>query len=90
MKSYKTIKQKALKDKSIKKAYNDLGPEFELAQMIIAKRIKQGMSQKELARRIGTKQPAIARLESGNYNPSMLLLKKTAKALGASLKIYLA
>jgi len=87
MKSYQTIKKSLLKDKEIKKVYDDLEPEFRLSQMIIAKRIEKGMSQADLAKKIGTKQPAVARLESGTYNPSVTLLKKTAKALGSSLHI---
>jgi len=88
MKSYQTIKKSLLKDKEIKKVYDDLEPEFRLSQMIIAKRIEKGMSQTALAKKIGTKQPAVARLESGTYNPSVTLLKKTAKALDSSLRIY--
>jgi len=87
MKSYQTLKKSLLKDKEIKKVYDDLEPEFRLSQMIIAKRIEKGMSQADLAKKIGTKQPAVARLESGTYNPSVTLLKKTAKALGSSLHI---
>ena len=41
MKSYKTLKKQLLEDKEIKKAYDDLEPEFILAKMIIEKRIKQ-------------------------------------------------
>ncbi|OIO19950.1 MAG: transcriptional regulator [Candidatus Magasanikbacteria bacterium CG1_02_32_51] len=87
MKSYQTLKKSLLKDKEIKKVYDDLEPEFRLSQMIIAKRIEKGMSQADLAKKIGTKQPAVARLESGTYNPSVTLLKKTARALGSSLYI---
>jgi len=87
MKSYKKIKKQLLKDRVIKKTYNKLEAEFNLAEMIIKKRIQQGLSQEDLARRIGTKQPAIARLESGSYNPSIVFLKKTVKALNANLKI---
>ena len=87
MKSYKKIKKQLLKDKTIKKTYNKLGVEFSLAEMIIERRIQQGLSQDELAKKIGTKQPAIARLESGSYNPSIVFLRKTVKALNASLKI---
>ena len=87
MQTYKQIKKDLLKDVKTKKAYNILEPEFDLARMIIKKRIQQGLSQEDLAEKIGTKQPSIARLESGNYNPSILFLKKAAKALGADLKI---
>lgn len=89
MKSYKQFKARLLKDKEICKAYDALRPEFELAQMIIEKRIKKGLTQTALARKIGTKQSAIARLESGTYNPSMAFLEKIAKALDGQLNIYM-
>lgn len=87
MESYKKFRAKLLKNKEIRKAYDELGPEFELIAMIIEKRIKKGLTQAALARKIGTKQSAIARLESGSYNPSMAFLEKVAKALGAQLEI---
>ena len=67
-KTYKQLKRKLLKDKEIKKAYEKLEPEFAVIRMIIKKRIEKGLTQKELARRIGTKQSAVSRLESGTYN----------------------
>jgi len=88
-KTYRQLKRKLLKNKKIKRAYEKLGPEFALIELIIKKRIEKGLTQKELARRIGTKQSAISRLESGKYNPSLAFLKKVAKALGAELKISL-
>lgn len=90
MKSYKQFKTKLLKDKEIREAYEKLGPEFALVEMIIKKRIEKGLSQKELARKIGTKQSAISRLESGTYNPSLSFLQKVSEALDAKLKISLA
>lgn len=89
MKTFSQFKKQALKNKSVKKAYDNLSPEFELAKAIIQKRLKLGLSQAELAKKLGTKQPAIARLESGNYNTSIAFLKKTAQALDADLKISL-
>lgn len=88
-KTYSQLEKRLLKDKEIKKAYDDLGPEFAVISMIIEKRIERGMSQKELAKKIGTKQSAISRLESGSYNPSISFLKKVSGALGAELKISL-
>lgn len=76
-----------LKDKEIRKAYDALGPEFELIAMIIEKRIAKGLTQAALARKIGTKQSAIARLESGTYNPSIAFLGKVARALDTHIKI---
>ena len=43
------------------------------------------MTQKQLAEKVGTKQSSIARLESGNYNPSLQFLQKVANALGKQL-----
>ena len=88
-KTYQQFKKQLLKDKEIKKAYEKLEPEFKIIKMIIQKRIEKGLTQKQLAQRIGTKQSAISRLESGNYNPSIYFLQKVSEALGAKLKISL-
>lgn len=89
MKSYKTIKHQLLKDAEVKKAYKKLGPEFELIQLIIEKRLKQGLTQAELAKKLNTKQSAISRLERGDYNPSLAFLNRLAKALNTKLDISL-
>jgi len=87
MKSYTKIKKQFLKDRSVRKAYKDLDAEFKLIQTIIEKRTVKGLTQAALANKIGTKQSAIARLESGSYNPSLLFLEKVAKALDAQLVV---
>ncbi|OGE81305.1 MAG: transcriptional regulator [Candidatus Doudnabacteria bacterium RIFCSPHIGHO2_01_FULL_43_23] len=87
MRNYKAFKTELLKNKEFKKAYDELGPEFELVRMIIKKRLKQGLTQKQLARKIGTKQPVISRLERGTYNPSIKFLNRVASALDAKLKV---
>lgn len=87
MKTYKSFKNQLLKNKGIKKAYDELGPEFALVEMIIEKRLKRGLTQKQLAVKIGTKQPVISRLERGAYNPSIKFLHRVADALGAELKV---
>jgi len=87
MKNYKQFKKELFLDKGIKKAYDQLGPEFAIVESIIKKRLSKGMTQAQLARRIGTKQSAIARLESGSYNPTISFLNKVAGALDAQLEI---
>ncbi len=87
MTKWNTIKKKILKDKATKKAYDDLELEFSIIDQIIAKRIKNGMSQKDLALKMGTQQPSIARFESGDYNPTIGFLKKVSEALGSRLEI---
>ena len=89
MKNFKDFKKEALKDQKIKESYEQLGPEFELVKLLIEERIKRGLKQKDLAERIGTKQSAISRLESGKYNPSLAFLNKVAEALNVKLKVTL-
>ena len=88
-KSYKQLKQRLLKDKEVKQAYKDLMPEFDLIKMIIKRRIENGLTQKELAEKIGTKQSAVSRFESGTYNPSFSFIQKMTNALDARLEISL-
>ena len=88
-KTYKQLKKELLKDKKIQDVYEKLGLEFAVIEMIIKRRIEKGLSQKELARKIGTKQSAISRLESGTYNPSLSFLQKVSEALNAKLNISL-
>jgi len=89
MKSYKKLKRQLLKDSQTNQAYKKLGPEFELIQLIIKRRLKQGLTQAELAKKLNTKQSAISRLERGDYNPSLAFLNRLAKALDAKLHISL-
>ena len=85
--SFSDFKKKALRDPEIKAEYDRLGPEYEIIEAIIRKRLEKGLSQKQLAEKMGTKQSALSRLESGNYNPSLAFLKKVATALDAKLQI---
>lgn len=87
MKSYTNLKNRLLKDREVRKAYQGLEPEFALAQAIIERRIAKGMTQAALARKVGTKQSAIARLESGSTNPTLKGLEKIAKALDSHLAV---
>ncbi|MDO8650500.1 MAG: helix-turn-helix transcriptional regulator [Candidatus Berkelbacteria bacterium] len=90
MKSLEQFKQEVFERRpEVKKAYDELAPEFELASQIIDARLKKGFSQAELAKKIGTKQSAIARLESVDYNPSIKMLKRVAKATETHLKVEL-
>lgn len=87
MANLNTIKKQAFKNKAVKKAYDDLDLEFSIIDQIIKKRTKMGLSQEDLALKMGTKQPSIARFESGYYNPTISFLKKISEALDSKLKI---
>jgi len=84
---FSRFKKQALKDPEIKAEYDRLEPEFAIIRSIIRKRLETGMSQKQLAEKMGTKQSALSRLESGTYNPSLAFLKKVSAALGGKLQI---
>lgn len=75
--------KEALRDPKLRAEYDKLQPEF----AILRARIEKGLTQKELAIRVGTKQSVISRLESGRANPSVAFLKKLAQALNSRLEI---
>ena len=87
------LKKKALKKKNVKTIYEELEPEFSLLRELLNARQKAGVSQAEIATLMGTKAPAITRLESslssGKHSPSIATLKKYANALGCHLEIKL-
>ncbi|AEG15555.1 MULTISPECIES: helix-turn-helix domain-containing protein [Desulfofundulus] len=83
------LKNELMEDPAFRQAYEELEPEYQLIRAIIKQRKLKGMTQAELARRVGTRQSAIARLESGTYNPSLRFLKKVAKALGGKIEVSL-
>ncbi len=79
-----------MKDRKFKNAWQNLDTEFELMESMIKAREKSGISQAELARRIGTKQPALSRLERGGFNKATVeTLEKIADALNFKLVIKL-
>lgn len=85
--SFNKHKAEMLKDPAFKKVYDALEPEYAIIRAIIKKRIESKMSQKDLAKKLGTKQSAISRLESGTYNPTLSFLKKLSTALGGKLEV---
>lgn len=87
MKSFKTFKKEALSDPVIEKYYDELGLEFNLIARLIDHRLRHGLTQADLAKKIGTKQSAISRFESGAYNPTITFLYKVADALDAKIQI---
>jgi len=84
---HKDVKKLILQDPKVKSEYDNLDTLYNIKRQIIKLREEQGISQKELAKKIGTKQSAISRLENDDYNPSVELLDKVAHALGKKLDI---
>jgi transcriptional regulator with XRE-family HTH domain len=79
--------EKWMKKPSYRKAYDTLEEEFALAAAVIDARKRAGLTQQELARRMGTTQPVVARLEGGRWRPSMRTLDRLAQATGSRLLI---
>jgi len=79
-----------LQNPDFKAEYEALEDEFILAKEVMQLRKSNNLTQKDLAILAGTSQPAIARLESGNYkNLSLSFIRKVAEALGAVPEIHL-
>ncbi len=79
--------QELLKDPKVKVEFDRLGPRYGLIHQVLEARIKKKMSQKELAQKMGTKQSAIARFESGNINPTLLFIERLSRAIKTPLTI---
>jgi ribosome-binding protein aMBF1 (putative translation factor) len=88
-KRLQTIKRKMLADREVQAAYDNLADEFDLARELIAARARVGLTQAEVAERMGTTQSVIARLESGAQMPRVTTLLKFAKATGSRAIIKL-
>lgn len=83
----KDVHKKWLKDPAYREAYDSLAEEFALAAAVIEARSRAGLTQEELAERMGTTQPVVARLESGRIRPSTRTLERLAQATGSRLII---
>lgn len=77
------------KDPAYVREYEALEQEFALVSAVIGARTRAGLTQVELAERMGTSQSAVARLESGKARPSVATLEKLAAATGSKLRIVL-
>ncbi|MFH0804477.1 MAG: helix-turn-helix transcriptional regulator [Candidatus Zambryskibacteria bacterium] len=85
--SHEDFKKKLLKKPSFRKYYEESSFEREIFKAIIIARARQKLSQRELAEKIGVKQSALARFESGRTNPTLGFLKKVVSGLGLSVTV---
>jgi transcriptional regulator with XRE-family HTH domain len=91
MLTHKELKARALERADVKAEYDQLDEEFAFLDEFLKARAAAGVTQAEVAERIGTTQSAIARLESGRgkHSPSLATLQKYAHALGYRLELRL-
>src|ERR1035441_7916886 len=91
MLTHKELKARALERTDVKAEYDRLNEEFQFLDEFFKARAVAGVTQAEVAERIGTTQSAVARLESGRgkHSPSIATLQKYAHALGCRLELRL-
>lgn len=91
MLTHKELKARALARADVKAEYEGLNEEFIFLDEFLKARAAAGITQAEVAERIGTTQSAIARLESGKgkHTPSLGTLRKYARALGCRIELRL-
>jgi transcriptional regulator with XRE-family HTH domain len=89
--SLRQFKRRALSRPSVKAAYDASAEEFAFLDEVLKARAEAGLTQAEVAERIGTTQSAVARLESAEpkHSPSIATLQKYAKALGYTVQLKL-
>lgn len=87
MSNWNDFKKKLLCDPEVKKGYDKLGPRYEVIKKLIELRIKNEMTQAQLAKKLKTKQASISRFESGNVNPTIDFMLMVSQALGKKLNI---
>ncbi len=78
-----------LQDPEFARAYAELEPEFRIIRQLIARRNELKLTQAELAKRAGTGQPTIARLETTGHIGTLASLTRIAEALDSTLEIQL-
>ena len=93
MMTHNELKEKMLSNSEVKAGYDSLEKEFSLFEELLKARTVAGLTQAQVAERMGTKTPAIARLESGGGNkkhsPSLSTLQKYAQAVDCHVEIKL-
>lgn len=93
MMKHAELKQKALANPETLAAYKDMEVEFSLLRQMLEARRHAGLSQAEIAQRMGTKAPAVTRLEAslgnGKHSPSVATLRRYAHAVGYELEVNL-
>jgi len=89
--TFEEFKKEALSNLEVKKEYNRLAPIFEIKKELLSARLRKGLTQEEVAKRMKTSRSNISRLESLNntYTPSLNTLIKYAKALDCEIKVSL-
>jgi ribosome-binding protein aMBF1 (putative translation factor) len=87
--AFKKLKTDWMKDAAFRAEYERLKPEFALALALIKAREKAGMTQAQVAKRMGTTQSVVARIEAAQNTPNLKTLERYAKAVGRRIEFKL-
>ncbi len=87
MNKLQALKEKAFKNPEVKAEYDALEPEFKLISTLLSMREVAGLTQLQVAQRMGTKESNVSRLEKGVGNPTVKTLVRYAKACGCNLNL---
>ena len=85
----KDLKKRLMEDPESREEYARADDEFALIEALVRARAAANLTQEELARRLGTTQSAVARLEGGRVSPSFATLRRYAEATGTRLTVDL-
>ena len=87
MKTFNDVLNEQMQNKEFKKEYEAIQPGRNVIRAIVADRISQNLTQKELDRRSGINQADISCIENGTRNPSLAMVKRIAKGVAMQVKI---
>lgn len=85
--SFEDWEAELMKDPEYKRLSDELEPQFQIARQMIGARLKQNITQEQLAKKVKTGQAVISRLEGANAKPSISLLERVARALNIKFNI---
>ncbi len=81
------LKDELMQDPEFKHEYEAIEPEFNIIKAMIDARKQSHLTQIELAKKTGIAQADISKLENGNANPTLALLKRLAEGMDMTLKL---
>lgn len=85
--TWEELESEWMSDPEFVKEWKKIEPHYQLTRQLIGARLNKNMTQAELAKKVGTGQAVISRLEGGNAKPSISLLERVAKALNTEFHI---
>jgi predicted transcriptional regulator len=85
--NFEEFEAELLKKPGIRREYENLKPKYDMIRSLIKRRNQLRISQTQLARMVGTKQPAISRLEKGDYNSTLSTFFKVANVLNLDISL---